>query len=333
MLDFSDDLRISGTPLYLDSREPRALCFISHAHSDHTALHARAIATHPTARIAGYRIGIESRNVVEIGYRIDFDLEKNLRLRLLPAGHVLGSAMLHAQTPDQSLLYTGDFKLRTSRTVPTALPERADVLVMESTYGRPFFKFPQAEVVAQQLVEIASTALREGRQPIVMGYSLGKAQETIRILTDAGLPVTCHGAVASMCDIYESCGVPLGPYRRYRFDDFHGPHPLDLAERGVLVAPPHVARSAFVTRFKNPCRIVMTGWALLKNAIYRYGVDHALPLSDHADFSELLELIEQVRPKKIFTCHGYPEFVEDLRSMGLDATYAQRCDQLQLFGD
>jgi putative mRNA 3-end processing factor len=155
----------------------------------------------------------------------------------------------------------------------------------------------------------------------------------VRILTDAGLPVTCHGAAWAMNRIYERLGVPLGNYRRYRYEDFHGPQALDLSERGVLVAPPQVARSGFVTRFGNPLRIVVTGWALLKNSQYRYGVDYALPLSDHADFDELLELIDRVRPRKIYTHHGYAEFVVTLKARGHDASLARPAAQLSLFGD
>lgn len=254
-------------------------------------------------------------------------------LSLVSAGHVLGSAMLHVRTPESSLLYTGDFKLRSSLTVPPAQPVRADVLVMESTYGQPVFRFPPWQRVAEQLVELVSDALRTGRQPIVMGYSLGKAQEIVRILSDAGFPVTCHGAVHSINMIYEQYGVPLGVTRRYRYDDFHGPAALDLAQRGVLVAPPNVARAPFVTRFNNPCRIMMTGWALLSGAQYRYGVDHALPLSDHADFDELLELIERVEPKKIYTHHGYRQFADILKSKGYDAALARPDEQLTLFPD
>jgi Cft2 family RNA processing exonuclease len=204
---------------------------------------------------------------------------------------------------------------------------------MESTYGLPFFRFPPWRQTAHELVERVAGAIREGRQPIVMGYSLGKAQEIVRALTDAGLPVTCHGAVYAMNKLHEELGVPLGTYRKYRFDDFHGPAPLDLAERGVLVAPPNVARAPFVTRFDNPLRIVMTGWGLLKGAQFRYGVDHALPLSDHADFDELLELIDRVQPKKVYTHHGYKEFAETLRKRGIDASLARPEAQMTLFGE
>ncbi|MEA2736211.1 MAG: putative mRNA 3-end processing factor [Humisphaera sp.] len=332
MLEWSDDLKIRGTGIYLDSRKPRPLCVVSHAHGDHIGVHERAIATPATAAMAEHRIGL--CGVTELAYGVDHDVEENTRIRLLPAGHVLGSAMVHVTRPEGTLLYTGDFKLRRCLTADCAEPQPADCLVMESTYGLPHFRFPPREQVAAQLVELCESAIRDNRQAIVMGYSLGKAQELTRILTDAGLNVTLHGAPHTINGFYEKFGVALGAYRRYRFEDFHGDaaQRIDLRERGVLVAPPYVARTAFVTRFENPVRIVATGWALLKNAIYRYGVDHAVCLSDHADFDELLELIERVKPRKIFTHHGYKEFVQHLRARGMDAELARPDEQLSLFG-
>jgi putative mRNA 3-end processing factor len=331
MLEWADDLKVAGTQLYLDSRCTRGICFVSHAHSDHICTHDSVIATPATARLAAHRIGMTCADPLEYG--VDRDVGANTRVRLLPAGHVLGSAMIHVTRREETLLYTGDFKLRASRTVETAQTEQADYLVMESTYGQPMFRFPPADEVAAQLLDLVERAFREGRQPIVLGYSLGKSQEIARILTDAKFNVTMHGAVHAISMIYEELRVPIGRFRRYVFDDFHGPAPLDLRERGVLIAPPYVARTPFVTRFDNPCRIIMTGWALLSGAIYRYGVDHALPLSDHADFAELLELIERVRPRKVFTHHGYKEFVEELRKRHIDAELARPDEQMMLFSD
>ena len=330
MLEWADDLKLCGTGLYLDSRQPRDRCFVSHAHTDHLGVHQEAIATRATRALAEHRIGVQ--RVTELEYHVDFDFCPRTRLRLLPAGHVFGSAMVHVTRPEGTLLYTGDFKLRDCLTVARAEPLEADVLVMESTFGLPFFRFPPWREVVDQLLGIVGDALKAGRQPIVMGYALGKSQEITRILTGAGFPVTAHGAVHAMNRIHESLGVPLGPYRRYNAADFHGPRALPLEQRGVLVAPPNVARGGFVTRFDNPCRVVLTGWAMLKNAKYRYGVDHALPLSDHADFGELLELVDRVRPKKIYSHHGYREFADTLRARGYDAEPARPDEQLRLFG-
>jgi putative mRNA 3-end processing factor len=329
VLDWSDNLRIVGSPLYLDSRSPRPLSFVSHAHSDHIALHDKALATAATAALSSYRLG--SGEFTELRYDEAFKLDSETILRAHPAGHILGSAMLHVTRPEGTLLFTGDFKLRPSLTCPSANPAAADHLVMESTFGHPCFRFPPPSQVMSQLVELVRDALCDGRQPIVMGYSLGKSQEIVKILTGAGIAVTLHGAPYAVCRIYEQFGVDLGRYRRYVYTDFAGPDALPLEQRGALVAPPYVARTTFTTRFKNPLRVILTGWAMLKDAKYRYGVDHALPLSDHADFNELMDLIEIVRPKKIFTHHGPPEFCELLRGKGLDAVRAVPDPQMLLF--
>lgn len=329
MLTWDGDLRLAGTPLFLDSRHPRDICFVSHAHGDHIAPHKRVICTSGTALLGHHRCGWEGAQCSPYGTTVALD--EATQLTLTPAGHVLGSAMLHAQRGDESLLYTGDFKLRPSLTCEAAEPMRADVLVMETTYGRPEYRFPPASLVAEQMCELVGGALRAGRQPIVLGYSLGKAQEITRILTNAGFAVTQHGAAHSITQLYHQLGMQTGEVRRYRFEDFHGPDALDLRQRGVLVAPPHVARTAFVTRFENPLRIVMTGWALDPSAKYRYGVEHALPFSDHADFEELLELIERVNPKRVLTLHGFTEFVDHLRARGISAELAKPREQLELF--
>ena len=330
MLSWADDLKLSGNDLYFDSRSPRAQCFVSHAHSDHLGVHTETVCTPATAAFAAHRVGTGER-VIELDYGTDHAFDSDTKLKLLPAGHVAGSAMIHVTRPEGTLLYTGDFKLRESMTVPPAVPERADVLVMESTYGQPYFRFPPWQQTAEQLLVLVEDAFRAGRQPIVMGYSLGKAQEITRMLTAGGFPVTLHGAVHSMSEIHRALGIDLGTYRRYAYGDFHGPAALDLRERGVLVAPPNCARAGFCTRFKNPTRIVMTGWALQKGAIYRYGVEHALPLSDHADFDELMELIDRVQPKKIYSHHGYREFADILKAKGHDAELARPDEQMSLF--
>jgi len=338
MLEWADDLKLRDIAVYLDSRQPRDVCFVSHAHSDHLGVHARPICTPATAALLRYRTRDAADGATELAFGEAFDLCNHgcpdTRIKLLSAGHVLGSAMLHATRPAGTLLYTGDFKLRPCLTVEQAEPEPADVLVTETTYGLPFFRFPPRDLVIEQLIDLVAGAFRAGRQPIVLGYSLGKAQEITRILTTAGFAVTAHGAVHAMNRIYEQRGVALGSFRKYDAADFHGPRALDLRQRGVLVAPPNCARSAFVTKFDNPLRVVMTGWALLKNARFRYGVDHALPLSDHADFDELLETIDRVRPKKVYTHHGYREFVDELKRRGIDAEPARPGEQqLALFGE
>jgi Cft2 family RNA processing exonuclease len=61
-----------------------------------------------------------------------------LTLRFLPAGHILGAAMLFFTTPEGTVLHTGDISVTDQRTIKGldlhALPQ-ADVMVCEGTYG------------------------------------------------------------------------------------------------------------------------------------------------------------------------------------------------------
>jgi Cft2 family RNA processing exonuclease len=65
---------------------------------------------------------------------------------------------------------------------------------------------------------------------------------------------------------------------------------------------------------------VASGWALDRGAIYRYGCDEAFALSDHADYGELIEMVEKVKPKEVRTVHGFTkEFAMDLQERGWKA--------------
>jgi putative mRNA 3-end processing factor len=45
-----------------------------------------------------------------------------------------------------------------------------------------------------------------------------------------------------------------------------------------------------------------------------------LPLSDHCDFRELVDVVKRCNPDKIYTFHGFSEdFALSLRKMGFDA--------------
>ncbi|HRX56937.1 MAG TPA: MBL fold metallo-hydrolase RNA specificity domain-containing protein, partial [Verrucomicrobiales bacterium] len=59
--------------------------------------------------------------------------------------------------------------------------------------------------------------------------------------------------------------------------------------------------------------------------------DAMFPLSDHADYPELWETVQTVRPRRIYTVHGHTrEFAADLRREGWEAWSLEREDQLEL---
>ena len=76
---------------------------------------------------------------------------------------------------------------------------------------------------------------------------------------------------------------------------------------------------------------MISGWAVDPNAIYRYQVDAAFPLSDHADYTDLLRYVELVQPQRVLTLHGFAaEFARDLRERGVEAWALSEENQLEL---
>jgi Cft2 family RNA processing exonuclease len=295
----------AGLAVDVTRRQPRA--FISHAHNDHMARHQYALCTPETARLYQWRLG--RRDALELPYGQPKEWG-GLRLTTYPAGHCLGSAMLLAEDGGASLLYTGDFKLRPSITCPPAQVPQAQVLVIESTFGDPDFRFAPRHESAATLIELVRETIAAGRTPVVEAYVVGKAQEVTRLLTDAGIPVLQHKAIYEVSRLYEACGVPLGNFALY---------PGYCRPGHAVVAPPRQHRNSHLPRLLRPVRIAVSGWALHERTRRKLGADHAVALSDHADYDELLATIEQVGAREIYCTHGPVSFVERLRSAGLNA--------------
>src|SRR5205814_119118 len=76
---------------------------------------------------------------------------------------------------------------------------------------------------------------------------------------------------------------------------------------------------------------MISGWAIDPNAIYRYQVDAAFPLSDHADYDDLLRYVDLIGPKRVFTLHGFAaQFARDLRERGIEAWALTEENQMEL---
>jgi len=76
---------------------------------------------------------------------------------------------------------------------------------------------------------------------------------------------------------------------------------------------------------------MISGWAVDPNAIYRYQVDAAFPLSDHADYDDLVRYVELVQPRRVLTLHGFAaEFASDLRARGIEAWALSEENQMEL---
>jgi DNA ligase-1 len=306
--------------IWLDPSEAKPFAFVSHAHSDHIAPHDEIIVSERTSRLLQARLpGERNEHVLPFGRPATVH---GLEVTLLPAGHIFGSAQFFLESDAGSLLYTGDFKLRRGRSAEATEWKQADTLIMETTYGRPRYRLPPTELVVQQIVAFCREALEEGATPVLLGYSLGKAQEILCSLAEANLRPMLHGSVYRMTRIYEQFGQAFCQYERYDAKAVAGK---------VLICPPSANRSRMLEKIPKKRVAMISGWAVEPNAIYRYQVDAAFPLSDHADYDDLLRYVDLVQPKRVLTLHGFAaDFARDLRDRGLEAWALNQQNQLEL---
>ncbi len=320
---FQRGLHLPELDLWLDPWEAKPRAFVSHAHADHFARHESAFCSDVTASLVRARYHLAESRIEAVPFHVPV-VRDGFRLRMLPAGHITGSAMLHVTRikDNSSLLYTGDFKTRRGRTSEAVNFLAADTLILETTFGLPQFEFPNPMEIESAVLRFVHDAIADGETPVLLGYSLGKAQEALALLTEHGIPTLLHPAVAEMTVACRATGVEL-------------PEPVVFEGHALpgyaVIAPPNAVRSRVLRGLKNKRVAMLTGWAMQPGAKFRYRVDEVIPLSDHADHPGLLECVQRVRPKRVLTVHGYAkEFAAELRTRRIDAWCAMGGDQLEL---
>jgi hypothetical protein len=307
--------------LWLDPKQPRPRAVISHAHSDHVADHPLAYATPATRRLVTHRRRPHG-SVEALPYGAPITLD-HCRVTLYPAGHVLGSAQTLVETDFGRVLYTGDLKTRPGFTSVRAQPIPADVLVMESTFGKPHYRFPDADEVIAAMVSWCKSVIEGGATPVLLGYSLGKGQEILSALAAVGLTIALHPSSFGVTEVYRELGCDFPPYERLG---------ETVGRPMVVITPPSARRNGLADQIGEFKTAALTGWAMDRSLKDRLEVDASFPLSDHADFEELCCYAEQVGANMTYTVLGFDEeLAMHLRRRGLRAKPLGAVDQLRLF--
>ncbi|MBV8829392.1 MAG: hypothetical protein JO108_09235 [Acidobacteriaceae bacterium] len=305
--------------LWLDNTDPCAATWISHGHSDHASgCHGTVLGTSITLEIYRMRLwksedaAEPELRAIEFGQSIEWN---GARLTAYPAGHILGAAQLLLEYRGERLVYTGDIKLRRPLCGEITQPIACDRLIIESTFGLPIYKLLDREAAVEQILAFARECLDEGIVPVFIGYPLGRGQEIVHVLCQAGIPTAVHGAIAKFIPVYQDNG--------YEFDGWEPYDARAIQGKALVVIPAH--GNVLEASGKNIRIAYVSGWAALDNARTRSGAEHLIPYSDHADFDELLALVDRSSAKHVDVVHGYTvPFAKILQRRGMSAAAPQR---------
>lgn len=302
-------IRLSGGPVaYLDPKRtsPDGMNFVSHAHSDHL----------PSGGGGTILASAETRMIASLrSCEMNDHTESAGGATLVDSGHILGSTGILTD----GIFYTGDISVRSRGFLKGARVPKCNVLITECTFGLPEFVFPPVREIISTVNRIISDMYARGKPVILMGHKLGKAQMLAHLFGHWD-PLYYSDDILEMNSLHRSLGVPLKDAPGHTEAERSG-----LLDRGpwVMIAPMMSQGSGFVKSMKSKYGAVtvgFNGWTKSSRFAFGRGCDISIPLSDHCDFNELVQLVIDSRAEKVYTVHGFvEEFAAYLRKMGFDA--------------
>jgi putative mRNA 3-end processing factor len=307
-----DGLFCAAGGFHIDPWRPVARAVITHAHGDHAQAGSRSYLTAaPGVELVRLRVGGDA-TVEGLAYGQALTLG-GVRLSLHPAGHLLGSAQVRLERRGEVWVASGDYKTAPDPTCAAFEPVPCAVFVSESTFGLPIYRWLPAEAVFADIAAWWRANQRQQRTSVLFAYALGKAQRLLAGL-DVGIgPVLVHGLVERFLPAYRAAGVRLAPTVGLE-------RVAEVRGRGLVIAPPSAANSLWLRRFGDCSTAFASGWMQVRGNRRRRNLDRGFPLSDHADWTGLLEAIRATGARRILVTHGQvPPLVRWLREHGWEA--------------
>jgi putative mRNA 3-end processing factor len=273
---------------YLDPQQPVRYSVVSHAHADHAVPGSlRVYATPATIAFMQLRYKKNTgKNLHTYNYSESFELN-GIKITFLPAGHILGSAQILMEYKGIRYLYTGDFKLQKDDTCESFCFQKTDVLITETTFADPAHIHPPDEEEITKLNGIS------GRNIVIGTYVLGKAQRLSQLISRLcpDKKMMIHYSILPFHHMYKNFGIDTGKWEAFNRREFK--YGTDI----IYLVPP-LAYNTYALRNEYELAFA-SGWENLqtKNETKLY-------ISDHADWNELLSLVEHSSPKEVWTLHG-----------------------------
>lgn len=284
--------------VYIDPWKPVKNAIITHGHSDHARWGNKHYLCHRLSKeILKLRLGREI-SIQTLEYS-ETSFINGVQISLHPAGHIIGSAQVRLEYKGEVWVVSGDYKVFNDGVSSSFEPVKCNSFITESTFGLPVYDFCPFEEIYSEINTWWSKNVEDGFQSVIIGYSLGKAQNILAHLDPSIGKVFVHGAVANVNDAFRLSEI-----------DFQGERITELTTKAslkgaIIVAPMSAIASPWLRKFQ-PYRIaVCSGWMALRGARRRYGVDKGFVLSDHCDFKQLNYAVQETGAENVYVTHGY----------------------------
>ena len=299
----SEGLYCPAADAWIDPSRPVKRALITHAHADHARPGSGEYwAVNQAEGVLRQRLGREI-NLHSVAYGEILTIGE-AKVSFHSAGHVLGSAQIRIEIRGEVWLVTGDYKRCHDPSCTPFENVKCDVLVTESTFGLPIYRWKPGREIAEEIYEWWK---EEKEHPsILFCYAFGKAQRILAELNRLGIndEILLHGAVETVTRHYREAGISMTKTRPV--SEIERKDPL---KGKLIIAPPSAYRSTWMKRFKEPQTAFASGWMAVKGAKRRAGYERGFVLSDHADWPGLIKTIKESEAKQVYVTHGQDDVI------------------------
>ncbi|WP_442506595.1 ligase-associated DNA damage response exonuclease [Novipirellula sp. SH528] len=299
---------------HIDPHQAVDRAVVTHAHTDHARWGCRRyLAAEWSEHLLRMRMNDDAEfQFLPYGESIKI---RGVDVSFHPAGHMLGSAQVRLEYRGMVAVVTGDYKLGADPTCEPWQPVRCDLLVTESTFGLPVYRWDPEQTTTDSINQWWRDTRDEGRCCVLYGYAVGKSQRLIAGLDPSIGPIYTHGAVEKGTEAYRKTGVTLPPTTYV--GSVEGKHDYSGA---MVVAVPSAHGTPWMRRFGRIRTAMASGWMAVRGARRRRSVDRGFVVSDHVDWPSLLQAVQQCDPEMVWVTHGYTAAVARyLQENGRDA--------------
>ncbi len=335
--------------------------FCSHAHADHSRGIPELQAISPdlrifTTEVTACLLPLTSPNTSILSSIFPFlsplkygetsEIEPNLFIKLLPAGHLPGAASIwltYAGDRDYNVLYTGDFLISNSRLVQGLKLEQfrgsnLDVLIIEGSFGT--IKHPHRRTQEHNLIQQINQAIALGYSVLFPVPKVGIGQEILMLLrshhafTGKDLDIWIDAGIGKGCDLYmellsylPSSVQNFSQHQSLFWDNRICPRiqPLELINSSQSPSIILVDRDtdwqdnpnlAFNLR-DNPYLIFIPDRETkLKTELIEKNISFVTYLlAEHCDVAGTTQLIHNLKPQHIVFMHGDSNYLADLANL------------------
>ncbi|MCA0308122.1 MAG: MBL fold metallo-hydrolase [Actinobacteria bacterium] len=259
----------------------RDAAFLAERDAEYAASHGYSRHTPPLPLFTEADVERTLRLLRVVDYDEDEDLGEGWTARWTRAGHILGAASIRVRTPSTSVLFSGDLG-RHEHPVLRAreVPEGADTVVVESTYGDREHHDP-AGAAHEPLADLIRRTARRGGSVLIPAFAVDRTEVVLQTLTN----LMRDGRIPDL-PVFVNSPMALAALGVYRDPRFAGELRPDLDVTGFVDLPRlhevhSTEESIALNRPTMPCVIISSSGMATGGRVLHH-LEHLLPDSRNA---------------------------------------------------